>query len=198
VKVLFRNTRTTDSLPAARSAGFLFRLAQPKAACALFAFLLAAVVVAQTPPPRPAPEFVIHMADGSNKPLSSFKGKVVMLALMQTGCPHCQHFAQQLGMYQKEYGPKGVQVLGAVFDTGAKAGLPHFAEQFVRGFPVGYSDETTVMNWLKQPVEQGYFVPILAFINRRGQIVSQHMGDDLLFQDPDTNIRHALDRLLRN
>ena len=147
--------------------------------------------------PVSAPEFTIHMADGSNKLLSSYRGKVVILALMQTGCPHCQHFAQELGIYQREYGPKGAQVLGAVFDAGAKAGLQHFSDQFVRGFPVGYSDEATVMTWLKQPVEQGYFVPIVAFINRRGQIVSQHLGDDILFQDPDNNIRHILDRLLK-
>ncbi|MES1257001.1 MAG: TlpA disulfide reductase family protein [Acidobacteriota bacterium] len=156
---------------------------------------LPSVFAQQTP--RLAPEFTIHMGDGSNKLLSSYRGKVVVLALMQTGCPHCQHFAQQLGIYQREYGPKGVQVLGAVFDTGAKAGLQRFVDQFVRGFPVGYSDEATVMSWLKQPVEQGYFVPILAFINRRGQIVSQHLGDDILFQDPNTNIRHTLDRLLK-
>ena len=146
---------------------------------------------------RPAPEFTIHMADESNKLLSGYRGKVVLLALMQTGCPHCQHFAQQLGIYQREYGPRGVQVLGAVFDTGAKTGLRHFIDQFVHGFPVGYSDEATVLNWLKQPVEQGYFVPILVFLNRRGQIVSQHLGDDILFQDPDNNIRHTLDRLLK-
>jgi peroxiredoxin len=147
--------------------------------------------------PRPAPEFTIHMADGSHKLLSSFKGKVVILAMMQTGCPHCQHFAQQLGMYQQEYGPRGVQVVGVVFDTGAKTGLAHFRDQFVRGFPVGYSDEASVMSWLKQPVEQGYFVPIVAFIDRRGMIQSQHLGDDILFQDPDTNIRHKLDMLLK-
>src|ERR1700710_2551759 len=129
----------------------------------LLPLLLAAVAAFQPSafpqaPARPAPELAIHMADGSSRLLTSFKGKVVILAMMQTGCPHCQHFAEQLGMYQKEYGAKGVQVVGVVFDTGAKAGLAHFKDQFVRGFPVGYSDETTIMNWLKQPVEQGYFV----------------------------------------
>jgi thiol-disulfide isomerase/thioredoxin len=156
---------------------------------------LAQTALAQTP--RPAAEFTIHMADGSNKLLSSYRGKVVVFAIMQTGCPHCQHFAQELGMYQKEYGPKGVQVLGVVFDSGAKAGLPQFAQKFAQGFPVGYSDEATVMGWLKQPAEQGYFVPILAFINRRGVIESQHLGDDMLFQDPDGNIRHKLEMLLK-
>lgn len=167
-----------------------------RVSCFPWIFSLAAAVLAQ-PVPRPAPEFTIHMADGSAKQLSSYKGKVVILAMMQTGCPHCQHFAQQLGLYQQEYGPKGVQVLGVVFDTGAKAGLAHFKEQFVRGFPVGYSDEATVMSWLNQPIEQGYFVPIVAFIDRQGRVVSQHLGDDLLFQDPDGNIRHKLDALLK-
>jgi hypothetical protein len=40
-------------------------------------------------------------------------------------------------------------------------------------------------------------VPIVAFINRRGVIESQHLGDDMLFQDPDNNIRHKLDMLLK-
>jgi peroxiredoxin len=159
--------------------------------------LVLASMAAFAQAPRPAPEFTFHLADGSNKLLSSYKGKVVVLALMRTGCQHCQHFAQQLSMYQQEYGPKGVQILGAVFDTGAKAGLPKFKDQFVKGFPVGWSDEATVMAWLKQPLEQGYFVPIVVFVNRRGQIVSQHLGDDILFQDPDANIRRILDRLLK-
>jgi thiol-disulfide isomerase/thioredoxin len=163
----------------------------------LLPLFLAAVSAFAQQPLRPAPEFTVHLADGSNKLLSAYKGKVVVLALMQTGCPHCQHFAQQLALYQQEYGRKGVQVLSAVFDTGAKAGLQKFKDQFVKGYPVGWSDESTVMAWLKQPVEQGYFVPILAFVNRKGQIVSQHLGDDMLFQDPDTNIRHILDRLVR-
>lgn len=159
--------------------------------------LLLAVSAFSQPAGRPAPEFAIHMADGTTKLLSSFKGKVVVFAMMQTGCPHCQHFAQQLGIYQQEYGPKGVQVVGVVFDAGAKAGLANFTNQFVRGFPVGYSDENTVMAWLKQPLDQGYFVPIVAFISRKGIIESQHLGDDILFQDPDAAIRHKLDLLIK-
>jgi thiol-disulfide isomerase/thioredoxin len=147
--------------------------------------------------PRPAPEFTVHMADGSKTLLSSFKGRIVLLALLNTGCTHCQHFSLELGQLQKEYGPKGVQVLAAVFDNGAKAGLQSFKDQFVKGFPIGYSDEATVMAWLQQPVEQGYFVPIVAFINRRGVIESQHLGDDMLFQDPEANIRHKLDSMLK-
>ena len=147
--------------------------------------------------PRTAPELVIHRAGAPDLKLSAYKGKVVVLAFLNTGCSHCQHFAQQLAVYQKEYGPRGVQVLAVVFDKEAKGQLETFRDKYVQGYPVGYSDEATVMNWLTQPVEQGYFVPIVVFINRRGVIESQHLGDDNLFQDPDGNIRANLANLLK-
>jgi thiol-disulfide isomerase/thioredoxin len=163
----------------------------------LLPFLLAAVSAVAQQTPRPAPEFRFHMAQGPDTLLSSFRGKIVVVAFLNTGCTHCQHFAQELSQFQKEYGSRGVQVVAAVFDNGAKDGLQRFNNQFVRGFPIGYSDEKTVLSWLQQPVEEGYFVPIVAFVNRRGTIESQHLGDDNLFQDPDANIRHKLDLMLK-
>src|SRR4051812_28836988 len=106
--------------------------------------------------PRAAGEFAIHMPGGKDTLLSQYRGKVVVIAFLNTGCSHCQRFARQLSLYQQEYGPKGVQVLAAVFDTGAKAGLEQFRTAYVKGYPVGYSDEAAVMKWLEQPVEQGY------------------------------------------
>jgi thiol-disulfide isomerase/thioredoxin len=149
------------------------------------------------PAPRRAPDLAIHRIGQPDLRLSDYKGKVVLLAFLNTGCTHCQHFAQELGGLQKDYGPKGVQVLAVVFDTGAKDGLAAFREKYVRGFPIGYSDEATVLSWLQQRPEDGYFVPIVAFIDRRGAITSQHLGDDNLFQDPEANIRRQLDRMLK-
>ena len=158
--------------------------------------LLLAVTALCQSAPRRAPEFVIHRPAGADLKLSDYKGKVVVLAFLNTGCSHCQHFAQELGGLQKDYAPKGVQVLALVFDNGAKVGLAAFRDKFVKGFPIGYSDEATVLKWLQQPPEDGYFVPIVAFINRRGVIESQHMGDDNLFQYPEMNIRKKLDRMV--
>jgi thiol-disulfide isomerase/thioredoxin len=162
------------------------------------ALLLAAAFAPAQQTPRPAPEFRFHMPDGSTTLLSSFKGKVVLIAFLNTGCTQCQHFAQELGPIQKEYGPRGAQILAAVFDAGAKAGLESFKDRFVRGFPIGYSDEASVLSWLRQPAEQGYFAPIVAFVDRRGVIDGQYLGDDSFFQEPEANIRHKLDRLLKD
>jgi len=158
--------------------------------------LLALTALAQ-PTARNAGEFLIHRVGAPDLKLSSYRGKVVVLAFLNTGCSHCQHFAQELAEFQRDYGPKGVQVLSVVFDKGAKDQLASFRDKYVHGFPVGYSDEATVMEWLGQSLDQGYFAPIVAFIDRRGRVDSQHMGDDNLFQDPDGNIRHTLDRLVK-
>ncbi len=163
---------------------------------AFFLLAVASLCLSQQPP-RQAPEFAIHRPGAPDLKLSAYRGKSVILAFLNTGCSHCQHFAQQLAVYQKEYGPKGVQVLAVVFDKDAQGQLATFRDKYVQGFPLGYSDEATVMKWLDQPLEQGYFVPIVAFVDRRGMIEGQHMGDDNLFQDPDANIRHAIDRMLK-
>lgn len=159
--------------------------------------LLAAAAFSQQDVPRPAPDLTIQRVGQPDLKLRAYRGKVVILAFLNTGCSHCQHFAQQLAQYQKDYGPKGVQVLAVVFDREAKEQLANFREKYVKGFPVGYSDEATVFTWLGVPVDQGGFVPIVAFVDRKGTIQGQYMGDDNFFQDPDVNMRHKLDRMLR-
>jgi hypothetical protein len=136
----------------------------------------------------------IHMPDGSQTSLGKYRGKVVMLALLDTQCPHCQAFAdKELSVIQKDYGPKGVQVLAVVFDDGAKSRMASFKEKFVHGFPIGYSDERPVLAWLKQPAGQGFLIPIIAFISRNGAIQGQYFGDDIFFERADANIRKKLD-----
>jgi thiol-disulfide isomerase/thioredoxin len=161
------------------------------------ALALIAVTAFSQQAARRAPPFTIQQVGAPDLKLGAYKGKVVVLAFLNTGCSHCQHFAQELAQIQKDYAAKKLQVLAVVFDKGAKEQLANFREKYVRGFPVGYSDEATVMNWLNAPVEQGYFVPVVAFIDRRGMIEGQYMGDDNLFQDPETNIRRKLDQLVK-
>jgi thiol-disulfide isomerase/thioredoxin len=146
--------------------------------------------------PRKAPPLDIHMPGGTSKPLSAYRGKTLLLAFLNYGCEHCEKFAGELDKIAREYRPRGVDVIGVVFEKDAKDHAALFQQRFAQDFPVGYSDETTVMNWLDQPLDQGYFVPIVAFVTRNGIIESEHMGDDIFFSDPDKNIRLALDKML--
>ena len=126
-----------------------------------------------------------------------YKGKTIVLALMYTTCPHCQKTAQLLTKVQTEYAAKGVQVLGAVFDQGAASRVQQFNKSLGLNFPVGYSEQGPVLEFLQHPIDEPYFVPILVFIDRRGTIRSQYIGDETFLSHQEVNIRAEIDKMLR-
>jgi peroxiredoxin len=146
--------------------------------------------------PRKAPEFVFHDVNGTERLLSSYKGKTIALAFMYTTCIHCQKVAGTLTKVQEEYKAKGVQVLGAVFDSGAASRAVEFHQKFAPNFPVGYSESRAVLDFLGLPPDDPYFVPILVFIDKRGMIHSQYIGDEEFLGHQEKNIRLELDKML--
>jgi peroxiredoxin len=147
--------------------------------------------------PRKAAEFVFQRVDGPEQLLSTYKGKTIVLAFMFTTCPHCQKTAQVLSKVQTEYAAKGVQVLGAVFDQGAAARVQQFHQQLGLNFPVGWSEGAPVLEFLQHPVDEPYFVPILVFIDKRGTIRSQYIGDETFLSKQEVNIRAEIDKMLK-
>jgi peroxiredoxin len=147
--------------------------------------------------PRKAGEFVFQMVDGPQRLLSMYKGKTIVLAFMYTTCPHCQKTAQVLAKVQTEYAAKGVQVLGATFDKGAAGRVQQFNKSLGLNFPVGYSEQEPVLEFLQHPIDEPYFVPILVFIDRRGTIRSQYIGDETFLSRQEVNIRAEIDKVLK-
>jgi peroxiredoxin len=147
--------------------------------------------------PRPAPELGIMMPGGGQKLLSSYRGKPVCLAFFYTTCPHCQDMAKMLSsQIVPEYGPKGVEVIAAAFDPDAKTQTADFARQFVKGFPMGYVERGQVNEFLQKSVMTVLYVPIMVFIDRKGIIQSEYLGDQNFLSDPPKNVRAELDKLL--
>ena len=147
--------------------------------------------------PRPAPEFVINMPNGSQVLLSQFNGKIVLLAFMLTTCPHCQHAVPILSAIQKEYGPRGVQILGTTFNDGAPQLVPEFIARFQPNFPVGSSPRESVTEFQQHPPWKRAYVPEFVFIDRKRVIREQHSGEEDFFKDEEKSVRAVLDNLLK-
>jgi thiol-disulfide isomerase/thioredoxin len=147
--------------------------------------------------PRPAGEFAISIPGGGQMLLSQYSGKVVLLALISTTCPHCQHTTQLLSGIQREYGPRGVQILGAAFNPEAAQLVPSFIAQFRPTFPVGYASRDTVFEYEQASLAKPNYVPELIFIDRNRVIRAQYSGADDFFKDQEKNIRNMLDTLLK-
>jgi peroxiredoxin len=146
--------------------------------------------------PRKAPEYVIHMTDGSQKLLSSFRGKVVVLEFGFTTCPHCQHASQLMSQLQREYGPKGFQALAVAFNPMAKMLVPDFVSEFKINFPVGFDEREPVNLFLQNPPESALHVPQLVFIDRKGIIRKQSLPRNDAETGAEANVRKMVEQLL--
>jgi peroxiredoxin len=159
--------------------------------------LVAPLIAAQIP--RPAPEFPIRLVDGHRLSLSQYRGKVVVLAFVQTTCPHCQHLSVLLNRMYKEYAPRGFQVLGVAFNPMATLLVPDFVKQLDLSFPVGVGLHEEVESYLQHPAMEILYVPQLVFIDRKGIIQAQYAGQDDFFKEPadEANLRQQIEALLK-
>src|SRR5579863_5231946 len=163
------------------------------------AFLALTVAALAIPPvPRKSPELTITDPSGKQILLSSFKGKVVVVPLMFTTCPHCQREAQMLTKLQKEFAGRGLQVVGTAFNEEANGPVvAQFIKEFNIGFPVGYTKRDSVISYLGLSVMDRWVVPQVAVIDKKGMIVAQSdaLGTPAL-QD-ENYMRTLIDKLLK-
>jgi thiol-disulfide isomerase/thioredoxin len=159
---------------------------------------------AAAPVPRPTKEFTIVLPSGKQQLLSSYRGKVVMLACMFTTCPHCQALSKIITKLQGELGPRGFQAVGAVFNdevNTANAGMnaqvtANFVNQFASGFPVGYAAQASVTSYLGLSDIERWSVPQVVIIDRKGVIRAQSAAQGTADLQTETYLRKYLGELL--
>jgi glutathione peroxidase-family protein len=166
---------------------------------------LATTLFGEAPVPHKSAEFIVTEPSGKQIPLSSFKGKVVVLTFMYTTCPHCQREAQMVTKLQHDYAAKGFQALGAAFNFEDKdapavrsATVSKFISDFGVGYPVGYSSPINVQNYLGLSVMDRYVVPQIAVIDRKGNVVKQSnptTGSEEL--QTEASLRALVEKLLK-
>ncbi len=85
-----------------------------KAMRLLIAVLSLTSLFAQTPPtPRRAPSFALPDYSGQFHDLLDYRGRVVILEIMKTACPHCKAFTVVLDQLKAKYAGK-VDVISVV------------------------------------------------------------------------------------
>ena len=87
-------------------------------------------VQAETVVGTPAPEVTFKDLDGKDVPLSSYRGKVVLVNFWATWCDPCYIEIPWLIEMQQKYGAKGFTVLGVSMDEeGKSAVVPFLAKE---------------------------------------------------------------------
>jgi hypothetical protein len=195
------------------------RISTPKSRVSLFAafagvlaMFLAFVVVflaaaprgwAIPPLPRKSPEFtIVEVSTDGKTPdkqtlLSTYRGKVVLLAFIHTTCIHCQAYTRVLVKMHKDLGP-GFQPIEIAWNQQARMLVPNFVKEFGTDFPVGYNETyEVIMNFMGFSVMDRPVVPLAVVIDKKGMIRAQSgpQGDANL-QD-EGKLRELIGELLK-
>ena len=141
-------------------------------------FLLVTMLQAAAPVPRKSEDLKVVEPSGNQLTLSSQKGKVVLVQFLYTWCPHCQDTAKVLSKLQTEFGSK-IQVIGLAFndevqtkDT-AKNNAEVIKFKSFANFPVGITTRDVVMKYLGFSVMDRWGVPLMAIVDKNGNVVAQ-------------------------
>ena len=149
--------------------------------------------------PRPSPDFAINLGPGKQIRISQYKGKTVVVAFILTYCSHCQMVIGVLSKMQKEYGPRGLQVLASATEDMAATALPGFLRQFDPPFPVGINTTAEFTAYIQHPAMLQLYMPALVFIDKDGIIQAQYEGRDPILEETNVEkgIRAKVEEMLK-
>jgi thiol-disulfide isomerase/thioredoxin len=116
----------------------------------------------------------VAAAESRSLPLDRHRDKIVVLNFWATWCVPCRKEIPLLVRLQNEYGPRGVQIVGASIDEPEDLDL---AERFVRdrrvNFPVWYGHTTEDM----KPFGLATSIPATAVFDRDGTRAFRIIGE---------------------
>ena len=164
-----------------------------------FAFLLSVFAFAGLPPGRPLPDLSIPSATGKTKiDLKRFRGKALIMAIVNSECKECEEATQILKKVKAEYAPQGLEVLAIVVQKDADTKAEGFVAKNKPNFPVGYLvDLAAYRKILNIDEKKNITSPALLFIDAAGQVRVQLYGDDSLMKKPELIVRSTVRELLK-
>jgi len=153
---------------------------------ALFLLVTPAVTLAQTL--RSAPPVVLKDLKGRTVRLTDFKGKVVLLNFWATWCPPCRAEIPELIEWQREYGSKGLQIIGVTYPPTNRRKVRRFLRVSKITYPVLLGDKKT-----KALFDAGETLPFSVVIDREGK-VRENIEGILLPEEFDEKVKPWLER----
>lgn len=150
--------------------------------------LIATAAVAQSVPELPkvdgageTPEIVVRLAPSTpgaaatgQLKLSSLTGRVVLLDVFSSKCPHCVDHAPHVAEFYKLYRQKGFTVLGLATDQpDSAADVTSFVAKAGITYPVGFLTAEIMVYFLDR---RNHGVPQMVLFGRDGKMAQRLIG----------------------
>ena len=160
--------------------------------------LLCMALLATAKTPRPLANITIAPPPfGKAIQLSSYRGKVMVIAVFSTGCEACVTTIRYLDRLQKDYSGKPVVMIGGAADPGAVSLIRPFIDRYKITIPLGVLNEDDARRLTDSTPTQHLGVPALMFVDKKGIVQSQFPGDSPFFKAANKNTRLIIDSMLK-
>ena len=123
--------------------------------------------------PASALEAELKTMDGKAFKLADLKGKVLVIDLWATWCGPCRNSTPELVSLQKEYGPRGFEVIGLDIDPNSDTpeDVKEFADEFDINYKLAFAEKELAMSLMR-----GGSIPQSLVVGRDGRIVEHLVG----------------------
>src|SRR4029077_3347367 len=146
---------------------------------------------------RPLPDVLVSLDGGKKLNFRQYRGKALVVAMISTTCSHCVEVVGILNRFQQEGAAHGLQVVAVSGDEYGLGAIRPFISRYRPDFPVGYVDKEGFLKLANLRPDARPFVPILMFVDPKGQVRQQYYGDDPPRKTPEPSIRSALNELMK-
>ena len=99
-----------------------------------------ALTLGQDSPPT---ELTLKGINGREIRLSNYRGKVVLINFWATWCPPCRKEIPDLIKLQRDYGSRGLQVIGVTYPPQKRAEVRRFVQRAKVNYPVSLGTKGT-------------------------------------------------------
>lgn len=105
--------------------------------------------------------------------LEQWRGKVIVVNFWATWCAPCREEIPELVKFQRDFGPKGVQIVGIAIDAADK--VRPYAANMKMNYPIliGDADGVELVQRAGNPLGG---LPFTVILDRRGNAVHSHLG----------------------
>jgi cytochrome c biogenesis protein CcmG, thiol:disulfide interchange protein DsbE len=119
---------------------------------------------------RLAPSFALPDSSLKYHDILDYRGKVLVLEIMKTDCPHCQALAGTLEKVKAKYGDN-VNILSVVNPPDSQTTVAQFIQKYKVGYPILFDCGQTSAAYFKvTPQRPTVSLPHIFLIDAQGQV----------------------------
>ncbi len=137
----------------------------------VFGLVLASGIVYAAEIGEKAADFSLLNLSQKKVNLSDYQGKVIILDFWAPECPPCRREIPDFVELQKEWGDKGVQIIGITCSRMRLKAIISFAGKYKMNYPVLLCDEATYRKYGPIPG-----IPTTFVIDQEGKIYKKYIG----------------------